>query len=739
MNREKIQDNFKGNIQRLGGQIGKILTIWLGLLGLIWVLASPLSYAEVLSPDDFTLVCEQGFGDRHNSVAWSMKWWENHLYVGTSRAYRCFQQAVYNTYFPSFIPYPPSDPDVECTPEPQDLPLQAEIWRWTPDTDMWDRVYQSPNDLEIPAYPGKYVAPDIGFRDATVFTEPDQTEAIYFSGFSSRDFNGYELPLPRILRSADGINFEPIPQDPETFLGDLDNRIDLVGREHVMGFRAMSTYNGRLYVVAGGAYGDGTLLEAANPAGGNDNFRQVTPPDMTIFSILPYNGLLYIGTGARALPPDPSVPGYAVLKTDATGDPPYDFVPVVTDGAYLLKPSKTVVHMEEVENRLYAGTNQPAELIRINPDDTWDLVVGEPRMTPDGMKYPLSGFGPGFDWEFGNIHMHRIQAHDGVLYVGTNDHSTSFRNIPIIDLLFHRKMGFDLYATPNGWYFEPITTTGFGDIFNESARTFASTPYGLFLGSQSSYYGLNIWRGSKDIATMLSPDRLETEYVKDKVILSWEAPKGASRYRIFRAKSVLISEIMSPDLLLAEMVDEIVGSGGVPDEWLTELQDCGLQPDDTFMEPFVEIGSTNQSFFVGEKMSPTKPFCHYYVVAEDDRGKISQPSNLVRSPSLAPAVTFGHVRDKITKLLKKGKVKSTKTVEKILSTLQKAEDKLQKAEDKLQKAKAKAETKKILMEIKSMEKGLDSWHAEDLDVLLAKLIRRVELSEIDLLCASELY
>jgi hypothetical protein len=35
---------------------------------------------------DFRKVCENGFGDGYNAYAHAMAWWENKLYVGTTRA-----------------------------------------------------------------------------------------------------------------------------------------------------------------------------------------------------------------------------------------------------------------------------------------------------------------------------------------------------------------------------------------------------------------------------------------------------------------------------------------------------------------------------------------------------------------------------------------------------------------------------------------------------------------------------
>ena len=59
-----------------------------------------------------------------------------------------------------------------------------------------------------------------------------------------------------------------------------------------------------------------------------------------------------------------------------------------------------------------------ADLIRIHPDDSWDLVVGERRNTQQGMKLPLSGLGAGFN-DFFNGYIWRLAEHDGWLYAGT--------------------------------------------------------------------------------------------------------------------------------------------------------------------------------------------------------------------------------------------------------------------------------------------------------------------------------
>ena len=441
------------------------------------ILVVPAQGHTAMAPISFKQAAPQGFGDRQNSWAWSMQWWRGHLYVGTNRSYRCIRAAALNNAFPDSFPYPPSDRDVECTPDATDLPLQAEIWRWTPENDTWDRVYQAPNSFRIPGTQ-KFMARDIGYRGMTVFKEPDGTEALYVGSVSPRWLT-YDVP-PRILRSTDGLTFKPIPQEPGTFLGDFK----------LTSFRNLITYKERLYIQGGTALGDGVLLEAKKPAGGNNNFRDVTPAGRRVSAAYPFNGSLYIGTTDYTN-------GYAVLKTDATGNLPYTYTPVIEHGGYATtNVNHEILSMQVFKNQLYLGANgvpEPAELVKINRDDTWDVVVGDPRMTPSGWKAPLSGLKSGFGDTY-NLHMWRMAVFDDELYVGTFDHRTNLRDDPNLPTTIRQNMGFDLYRSLDGISFFPITTTGFGDELSYGVRSLEATPFGLFLGSANDYFGLQIWR-----------------------------------------------------------------------------------------------------------------------------------------------------------------------------------------------------------------------------------------------------
>lgn len=408
-----------------------------------------------------------------------MQWWRGKLYVGTNRAFPCVEYFQMHSVFPWLQRYPPrSDPDIPCAGSVYDLPLQAELWRYTPRERCWERVQQSPKDVPVPTRPGSSMARDIGYRNMIVYQEADGTEAIYVAGVGARPITR-SAPAPRLLRTTDGQTFAGLSAEPGTLLGELQ----------ATGFRAMAVYKQRLYVVAGNLYGFGQVLEAADPRGGNDCFRQVSPPGVFVNEMASFNGYLYMGLRHP-------VKGYAVMKTAAMGAPPYTFIPVVPFGAYRAgMPSHCVLSMHVFDGSLYVGTSNPAELVRIYADDSWDLIVGKPRRTPQGMKYPLSGLHDGFDDPL-NVNISRLQDHDGWLYAGTFNVASKQRNLPVVGRLNRSHMGFDLFATPDGIHFMTVTRSGFDSMAN-TVRTFASTPMGLFLGANEERQGTRIYLGSR--------------------------------------------------------------------------------------------------------------------------------------------------------------------------------------------------------------------------------------------------
>lgn len=596
-----------------------IMRLAVPLLAVVALVSSArIAHAQLVFGSEITQVAPQGFGDRQNSISWGMAWWpcssptdckpwQNKLYVGTGRSIFCVQQATLQFYNPDKKFYPPKDQEVVCTPDAHDLPLQAEIWRWTPETNEWERVFQSPQDVPIQGTnPQNFTARDIGFRGMLIFKETDGTEALYVSGDSTRGgagvgFDG-PVPPPRILRSTDGEHFDAVPFDPDQVLGS----------PLISGYRSLKTYKGKLYAMGTvGQLGHGVLLEATNPEQGL--FRQVSGlrPDgklLTFFEIEVYNGFLWAGTGVQ--PQNDTTP-FSVLKTDATGEPPYTFTTVIPAGAYRKRnPAQAVVSMGVFDNRLFVGTDR--EVLRVNPDDSWDLLVGSPRSTPDGTKMlPLSGFEDGFD-NFFNLHVWRMSVHaTGTggpwLYIGTNDTSTKWRNLKGLGTVLKPTMGFDIYATNDGWHYTAVTLDGLDDIHNTGLRNFASTPYGLFMGTANHYHGTEVFNGVNGGNEVGTPRRLEVEGAAKTAGLTWEGSPTATKFHVFRQTG--------------------------------------------YAAP-TEIGVTDAALptgrgFVDQTLQPFKSY-RYHVVAENALGQMSQPSNTVRAPFEGPVPTFKSLQTLLT-------------------------------------------------------------------------------------------
>ena len=223
-----------------------------------------------------------------------------------------------------------------------------------------------------------------------------------------------------------------------------------------------------------------------------------------MYSMTVFRDHLYVGT----LNPKR---GYQIWKTRAEGAAPYRWTQVVRDGAHRGNLNEGVVSMCVFNDALFVGSGisnggrnrtygiGPAagEIIKVYPDDSWDLIVGDARATPDGMKRPRSGMSAGFDNPFAG-YMWSMAAHDGQLYVGTFDSLVfaswgngsrwprQFTPDELGDWIDLRG-GFDLWRTSDGLEWKPVTRNGFGNPFNYGARTVRSTPRGLFVGTANPF------------------------------------------------------------------------------------------------------------------------------------------------------------------------------------------------------------------------------------------------------------
>jgi hypothetical protein len=454
-----------------------------------WTRPQPLSLGH------FRKISGSGFGDGRNAYAWSCAWFRDHVYIGTNRQVL----VVSKKRIPIQVPYA-----VYPVPIPEGdefLDQRSEIWRYNPKTDIWQRVFRSPIVDGLQGRPAPLAG---GFRNMAVFQgKSDSAPAIYtIPGCTSRGIG------PVLLRSQDGEHFA-IASEPGIGLGD----------PNVISYRGAVPLKGRLFISPAASRGGNvntsynlTVLCSDDPVSGRWEVSNLgtfgDPTNVGIFDMAACNGHLYAGLiNVRH--------GCQVWKTDGEGPPPHQWTKVCDQGFDRGPLNEAIAGFAAFRGDLYVGTGiqyggydrfhnigpAAAEVIRIRPDDTWDLVVGEPRMTRCGFMVPSSGLGPGFGNPVGG-YVWRLTVHDGVLYAGTFDAAshTPFSDPgtwpdPIRSLLdeatlerFMKVMGgCELWRTTTGDDWVPITRNGFGNYFNQGIRALLTTPIGLFVGTANPF------------------------------------------------------------------------------------------------------------------------------------------------------------------------------------------------------------------------------------------------------------
>jgi hypothetical protein len=216
--------------------------------------------------------------------------------------------------------------------------------------------------------------------------------------------------------------------------------------------------------------------------------------------LCPFNNQLYAATFNNN--------GFQIWRSDCSGNTPHRWTKVIDRGAYRGPLNQTVASMIGFKDALYVGSGiqnggfdrvnnigpAGAELIRIWPDDSWDLIVGSPRSTPEGRKIPWGGFPPGFG-NFFNGYFWSMEVYDGWLYLGTMDSSTwinwlrpdayggharSLIEAVGAENIVANEGGCDLWRSADGENWIPVTRTGFDNTYNLGVRNLGATPYGLF-------------------------------------------------------------------------------------------------------------------------------------------------------------------------------------------------------------------------------------------------------------------
>ncbi|MCS0494081.1 hypothetical protein NVS89_03155 [Ancylobacter sp. MQZ15Z-1] len=320
---------------------------------------------------------------------------------------------------------------------------------------------------------------DAGYVSLAVFQAPGESAPALYVGTASPAGG-------RVLRSADGESFEPASEPG----------FDLPA----YAVTALCVHDGRLFAVTRGAL-DGPLVdldasalpvvhmcldpqagswdEASLPGFGDEDNIAVT-------ALASFDGWLYAGTANPER-------GFQLWRTRAQGEAPFDWEPVIEDGAYAFTANHAVAALAVFGGALYLGTatralgyeeepalgTDAAELIRLDADGSWDLIAGQPRFTPLGIRAPLAMMGAGFDDRY-NAAFESLCAHDGALYLGTR-HWGAFAALaqeagPVVG-------GYQLWASADGLDWELVLEDGAGNPAEVALASLASTPEGLFAGS----------------------------------------------------------------------------------------------------------------------------------------------------------------------------------------------------------------------------------------------------------------
>lgn len=491
-----------------------------------------------LNQANFKQVAPSGFGDPLNAYPHAMAWFNGCLYVGTTRA-NLHLLDVGNKALPGLvgdIVWP-----VRLPENIWDLDLRAQIWRYNPRTSEWKKVFVAPM---VKGIDGFDVPMCIGFRVMTVFQgKSDKAPALYVNTWANS-----QRPETALVRSSDGANFELVS---EAGMG--------LGEPVPRTLRALIPFKGRIYTAPAMGAERGkpntaaraVVLVSDDPAAGSwDVACEPNFGDRNNISLLQmevFNDHLYASTMNV-------VEGFQVWKTDGEGELPLRWTKVVSHGAYRGRLNQMALSMRAFGDHIYVGSAiqtggfdrlnnigpDAPELVRIAADDSWDLLVGEARATPDGLKVPLSGMGPGF----GNIfsgYFWQMCEHDGWLYLSNSVWSTFFmfvnqekrrknglENFDTRQFEDYLKSsgGFNLWRSKNGVKWMPVTMNGFGNHFNIGVRNMVSTPYGLFAGVANSFgpevavkrlakwtyesnkgCGLEIWLGNHNKEETLCPQQ----------------------------------------------------------------------------------------------------------------------------------------------------------------------------------------------------------------------------------------
>lgn len=433
---------------------------------------------------------------RQNNYAWSVAELGDYIYYGTGR----------NIAFNAIKILDPSIvvPDIL---KPSKFDPTAEIWRHRRDeAGVWERVFKSPlNPVSI------------GFRYMINFRPNGGSPCLMAAGYG-REINMY--------KSTNGVDW---------FL--IDNGVDLPGTSS----RAMVVIKDVLYVSAidelvsdGAAY----LYRSRDPEffpwenvldKSNPDYDPEKNPTGSISNMAVFNNRLYLGVSSsegcqvwRSNGPEPQLNEWTLIVDKGFGDAANDNVlsmGVFKDGLYVSGTKKLP---------LAWALPMGFDLIRIDEEDNWELIVGgipfDPAKPSKGKRgRSASGYWSGFTNPF-NVYAWQIQEFNDRLLIATFDDSSNMEVI-LDGLLANREAlnnligeevtsiiifiyqaiirilnfirypyGFDFYESKDGIHFRPVFKNGICNPGNYGGRTlFVDSCNHLYLGTANPFQGCEVY------------------------------------------------------------------------------------------------------------------------------------------------------------------------------------------------------------------------------------------------------
>lgn len=364
--------------------------------------------------------------------------------------------------------------------------MTPEIWHYH--RGKWKMVYR-PSLYPDPSDPEKFYPQGIGFRIMTTF------DGAIYAGVGA----GFGPVL--LVMSEDGENWYPVKTTP-TIPWPSDTR-------------ALAEHNGKLYLGTS-SLGDevGEIYASENPNPLTDTWEKIVDfgsDNTAVASLISFNRYLYATTQ--------NFNGFEVWRSNARApdNPADEWTRVVSGGAgdawnILGGTMEAFRDQATYRNHLYVGSMSlpipPMEpkgfdLIRINKRGPWRLIVGDyiPHAPTVPRGLPLSGWPGGFGNPL-NLYCWSLEVYRGYLYLGTFDASTflTYLTQDDQDALGIQEpssyfAGADLWKSPDGIRWTPVSLNGFNNPNNYGIRTMVSARRRLFVGTANPFEGCEVWVG----------------------------------------------------------------------------------------------------------------------------------------------------------------------------------------------------------------------------------------------------